>query len=180
MKNTNPKVQVVKTIGHSTHPLDKLVAILQAHHVNQVIDIRKMPRSRSNPQFNFETLGAELGKCGIEYRHMPGLAGLRKVAKESLNTAWRNKSFQAFADYMQTEEFEKSITELMTLSNINETALMCAEVLPWRCHRFLVADALTARGIAVQHLMSEAKAYPHVMPDFALVTGTKVTYPLQT
>jgi hypothetical protein len=173
------KNRVIKTIGHSTRTVDEFVAILKAHGVTQVVDIRKMPRSRANQQFNYETLAAVLKAQAINYVYMPGLTGLRPHLKVSANQAWHNKSFQAFADYMQTGEFDVNISELVACSENNVTAIMCAEALPWRCHRSLVADALIARGIAVQHLMSVTKALTHAMPDFARTYGTRVTYPLQ-
>ena len=169
---------VVNTIGHSTRSLLELVEILNAYAVTFLVDIRKMPRSRKNPHFNSDVLPTALEEHGITYAHMPGLAGLRKPAGSSINAAWRNASVRAFADYMQTAEFAASIEQLVAESSRRATAIMCAEAVPWRCHRSLVADALTARGISVQHLMSATKASRHIPPDFARIDGTRVTYPL--
>jgi uncharacterized protein (DUF488 family) len=170
-------VKLIMTIGHGTRSLDELVAVLRAHGVTRLVDVRKMPRSRANPQFNFETLPGALERAGIAYVHMGGLTGLRKRAKDSPNTAWRNKSFQGYADHMQTPEFRDDLGRLATLAAGRDTAVMCAETLPWRCHRSLIADALVARGIAVLHLLSPSKASVHALPDFAVVRGARVTYP---
>jgi uncharacterized protein (DUF488 family) len=174
---TPPTVPVIKTIGHGTRTLDELAAILQAHGVSRIVDVRKMPRSLANPQFNYETLPTALARFGIAYTHMPGLTGLRKRQRDSPNTGWRNKSFQAFADYMQSAAFSESIELLAAMSGSRDTAVMCAETVPWRCHRALIADALVVRGIPVQHLLSVSKATTHALPDFAKVEGLRITYP---
>jgi uncharacterized protein (DUF488 family) len=150
---------------------------LRAHGVELLVDVRTMPRSRQNPQFNRESLPPELASLGIEYRHMPGLGGLRHPRKDSINTAWQNASFRGYADYMQTPEFERSLEELIELSATHTTAIMCAESLPWRCHRSMIADALTARGIPVHHIMTAEKANLHKLRDFARVHDGRVTYP---
>jgi uncharacterized protein (DUF488 family) len=165
------------TVGHSNRPLEEFVAILRAHDVEVLVDVRTVPRSRHNPKFNRETLPAELAKAGIEYRHMPGLGGLRKPRKDSPNTGWRNDSFRGYADYMQTEEFEANLQELLRLAEERRVAVMCAEAVPWRCHRSLIADAATARGAEVRHIMNAEKADPHRMTSFARVEAGKVTYP---
>ena len=167
------------TVGHSNRPLPELVGILKAHGIDLLVDVRTVPRSRHNPQFNRETLAEPLAAAGIRYLHMPGLGGLRHPRPDSPNTAWRNLSFRGYADYMQTPEFAKSLDELIRLEDRNRPAVMCAESLPWRCHRSLIADALAARGIPVWHIMTAGKAEPHVLRDFASVEGTKVTYPPQ-
>lgn len=167
----------IMTIGHGTRTLDDLIAILKEYEVSRVVDIRKMPRSATNPQFNYETLPGELEAAGISYTHMAGLTGLRKRSKNAAPTAWRNKSFQAFAQYMQTPAFSESVEALMTMAESEVPVLMCAETLPWRCHRSLVADALIARGVVVQDIFSAGKATPHVLPMFAEVVGRAVTYP---
>jgi uncharacterized protein (DUF488 family) len=165
------------TIGHSNRPLDALIAMLRAHGVEVLVDVRTVPRSRYNPQFNRETLPGELAEAGIEYRHMPELGGLRKPRKDSTNTGWRNDSFRGYADYMQTAEFERNVSELMALAAERRVAIMCAEAVPWRCHRSLISDAVTARGGEVRHIMSADKADAHRMTSFARVEGTRVTYP---
>jgi uncharacterized protein (DUF488 family) len=165
------------TIGHSTHPMEKFIEILRAHGVECVVDIRTVPRSRRNPQFEQQSLSASLPASGIDYVHMPGLGGLRRARKDSINTAWQNASFRGYADYMQTPEFSFALARLMELAEPRRVAIMCAESVPWRCHRSLVADALTARGAAVEHIMSAASRKPHTITSFAHIEGAEVTYP---
>lgn len=165
------------TVGHSNRSLDEFVRLLQAHGVELLVDVRTVPRSRHNPQFNVDALPRSLKGAGIEHRHMPGLGGLRRPRPDSINSAWRNDSFRGYADYMQTSGFEASLAELAGLAQQRRTAVMCAESVPWRCHRSLIADALTARGIPVEHIMSEARRDPHKLTPFAQVEGTRVTYP---
>lgn len=167
----------VFTIGHSTHPIEEFLAILKAHAIETLVDIRTVPRSRHNPQFNRDSLPASLKASGIRYVHMAGLGGLRRPRKDSINTGWRNDSFRGYADYMQTDEFARQLDELIALAHNARVAIMCAESVPWRCHRSLVADALTARGVTVRHIMSATSAKPHVMTPFAHVEGERVTYP---
>jgi len=167
----------VLTIGHSNRSLEEFLPLLAAHAVEVLVDVRTVPRSRHNPQFNRESLPEPLCAAGIEYVHMPGLGGLRRAGKDSINTGWRNLSFRGFADYMQTAEFEKHLLELERLDRERRAAIMCAEAVPWRCHRSLIADALTARGVEVRHIMSAAKADAHRLTPFAHVEGTRVTYP---
>ena len=172
------------TIGHSSRPIEEFLRMLTAHGVEVLVDVRKMPYSRKNPQFGREALAAALAASGIEYRHMPGLGGLRHTRKDSINTSldtspntgWRNLSFRSYADYMQTEEFAKNLAELARLET-RTAAIMCAEAVPWRCHRSLIADALTARAIRVHDIMSVKQATLHRLPDFARVEDGRVTYP---
>jgi uncharacterized protein (DUF488 family) len=168
------------TIGHSNRSLDQLIAMLQAHDVDLLVDVRTVPKSRYNPQFNTGDLGAPLLRAGVEYIHMPGLGGLRHARKDSINTGWRNDSFRGYADYMQTPEFDAGLAQLLQASEGRHAAVMCAEAVPWRCHRSMIADALTARGILVEHIMSVAKRDPHRMTSFARVDGARVTYPPET
>ena len=165
------------TIGHSNRTLAELLAMLAAHKVDLLVDVRTVPRSRHNPQFNSETLPEPLASGGIRYLHMPGLGGLRYPRKDSRNTGWRNLSFRGYADYMQTPEFEESLAQLLRLEEGSRGAIMCAESVPWRCHRSLIADALTAHGIPVFHIMTAGKADPHKLRGFAKVEGNTVTYP---
>jgi DNA-3-methyladenine glycosylase II len=151
--------------------------MLRAFEVSVLADIRTIPRSRHNPQFEGDALGAALHVGGIRYVHIPELGGLRRARGDSPNKAWRNASFRGYADYMLTEGFEVGIAKLRALATEGTVAMMCAEAVPWRCHRSLVADALTARGVQVAHIMSETQATPHRMTKFALVEGTRVTYP---
>ncbi len=171
----------VSTIGHSTHPIDEFVRMLAAHGIRQLVDVRTIPRSRRNPQFNRENLPASLLEAaGIGYRHLPGLGGLRHPRKDSINTGWRNASFRGYADYMQTPEFDQNLNDLMQLASQAPSAIMCAEAVPWRCHRSLIADALLARGVPVLEILSVTKIQPHAMTPFARVEGQQVTYPSQT
>ena len=165
------------TIGHSNRPVEEFLEMLRAHEVRLLVDVRTVPRSRHNPQFNRETLPASLSNAGIDYRHLPELGGLRHPRSDSINTGWRNASFRGYADYMQTPAFEAAVQELRRMATFQATAIMCAEAVPWRCHRSLVADALAARGVAVEHIMSASRRDPHKVTEFAQVTGTRVTYP---
>jgi uncharacterized protein (DUF488 family) len=165
------------TIGHSTHPIEEFLEILTAHRVAQIVDVRTIPKSRRNPQFNGDALAETLAAHGIAYLHLPALGGLRHPRKDSINTAWRNASFRGYADYMQTPEFERGLRELIALAEGPVTAIMCAESVPWRCHRSLVADALAARGVAVEHIMSKTSRKPHSYTPFARIEGERVTYP---
>jgi uncharacterized protein (DUF488 family) len=165
------------TIGHSTRPIEEFLNLLQVNGVAQLVDIRTVPRSRANPQFNRETLPDSLKAAGIGYLHMPALGGLRHARPDSPNTGWRNASFRGYADYMQTPEFASAIEKLIELGAQKQIAIMCAEAVPWRCHRSLVADALAARDIPVEDIMSATRRQPHKLTPFALVEGTRVWYP---
>jgi uncharacterized protein (DUF488 family) len=169
--------QTIFTIGHSTRTLDELVELLRAHGVRRVIDIRTIPRSRHNPQYNRETLGPALRSRKIGYVHLKGLGGLRRAKPNSRNLGWHNASFRGFADYMQAPEFEAALRRAIELSKGKSSALMCAEAVPWRCHRSLVADSLVARKLRVEHIMSVTRANRHKLTSFARVRGKKVTYP---
>lgn len=168
---------LILTIGHSTRPLDEFVGLLQAHGVTCVADVRTVPRSRHNPQFNRDTLPESLKSAGIRYVHLPGLGGLRHAKEGSPNTGWRNASFRGYADYMQTPGFAESLEGLLRLAAQGRVALMCAEAVPWRCHRSLIADALLVRGIRVEHIMGAAHRQPHALTPFARVRGFEITYP---
>ena len=168
---------VLWTIGHSTRPLDTLIALLHEHGVTRLVDVRTVPRSGHNPQFNTEALSASLDTQGIAYTHLATLGGLRHARKDSVNTGWRNASFRGYADYMQTQEFEGGLSELMRLASKEPVAIMCAEAVPWRCHRSLVADVLTVRGIEVRHIMGPAKFQLHKLTPFARAGDGRVTYP---
>ncbi len=165
------------TIGHSTLPIEEFTAILRSHGVKQLVDVRTIPRSRHNPQFNADALAESLPDAGIGYVPMPALGGLRHSRPDSPNGAWRNKSFRGYADYMQTPQFHEAVAELLKLSVDRRTAIMCAEAVPWRCHRSLIADALTVRNVPVVEILSASKARPHVLTEFAHVEGTTITYP---
>lgn len=165
------------TVGHSTRALIDFIALLQAHGIRRLVDVRTVPRSRHNPQFNQDSLPASLQPAGIEYVHMPSLGGLRHARRDSTNTAWRNASFRGYADYMQTPEFEQALEELIRLAQEQPTAIMCAEAVPWRCHRSLIADALVARGVNAEEIATKTSALPHTLTAWARVVGNRVTYP---
>lgn len=167
----------VYTIGHSTHDKKKFLEMLKAHGIKLLIDVRTIPRSRKVPQFNRDVLEEYLRKNKILYVHMPQLGGLRHSCKDSINTGWRNLSFRGFADYMQSDEFWKGIEDLMIYAKGNDAAIMCAEALPWRCHRSLIADALLSKGIKVFHIISEKSLLEHKMTEFAEVRNGRIFYP---
>ncbi len=169
----------VLTIGHSTRSLEEFIRLLKSHGVTRVVDIRTIPRSRHNPQFNRQTLPDALSASGVGYIHMPGLGGLRSARPDSLNTGWQNPSFRGFADYMQTPEFETSMGNLIELAGKDRIVLMCAEALSWRCHRSLIADALVVRGIRVEHIMSRNRRQIHSITPWAAVEGRSITYPVR-
>jgi len=171
---------MVLSIGHSTRTIEEFVRLLRAHDVKEVVDVRTIPRSRYNPQFNQDSLPASLKEAGVGYVHLPGLGGLRRAKPDSRNTGWRNASFRGYADYMQTEEFEQSLGELIELASRDRVAIMCAEAVPWRCHRSLIADALFARGIHTEHIMSPTRRQSHKLTPFAKVRGRKIRYPEET
>jgi uncharacterized protein (DUF488 family) len=172
-----PDLPLVLTIGHSTHPVDTFIQMLQRHRVTMVADVRTVPRSRHNPQFDRETLAQSLKAVGISYVHLPGLGGWRAPRAASPNQGWRSPGFQGYADYMLTAEFEEYLKALVELARRARVALMCAEALPWRCHRSLIADALLVRGISVEHIMSRTSSQPHRLTPIARVEGTRLTYP---
>jgi len=165
------------TIGHSTHPIEEFLAMLEAHGVDVLADVRTVPRSRHNPQFNREVLPGSLQEAEIRYVSMPSLGGLRRAQPDSVNAGWRNASFRGYADYMQTAEFRENLEKLIDLSQETQAAIMCAESVPWRCHRSLIADALLVRGVPVEHIMSAASVKAHTLTSFAQVEGTRLTYP---
>ena len=169
----------VLTIGHSTRMLQEFISLLKTHSVTRVVDVRTVPRSRHNPQFNRDSLPEELKKVGLGYVHLPGLGGLRHAKRDSLNLGWRNASFRGYADYMQTPEFEGSLDELIQLAKQDRIAIMCAEAVPWRCHRSLIADALLVRGIRTEDIMSPTNRTVHALTPFAKVRGTTITYPTE-
>ena len=168
---------VVLTIGHSTHALEEFVGLLQGHEIDLLVDVRKMPRSRRNPQFNRDTLPEALEHAGINYADMPGLGGLRRPQPDSPNGAWKNASFQGYADYMLTPEFTASLEDLLKRAAGHRSCVMCAEAVPWRCHRSLIADALVIREIHVEHILGSGRTLDHVLKPWARVEGLRITYP---
>jgi uncharacterized protein (DUF488 family) len=168
---------LVLTIGHSTRSIEQFIGLLQAHGATCVVDVRTVPRSGHNPQFDKGSLPRSLKKVGLEYIHMPGLGGLRHAKRDSANAGWRNASFRGYADYMQTPQFAESLKELIRLTSGDRVVLMCAEALPWRCHRSLVADALLVRGIRAEDIMSTTHRHVHTLTPFAKIQGVEITYP---
>jgi uncharacterized protein (DUF488 family) len=168
----------VFTIGHSTRSQADFIALLRHYGVATLVDVRTMPRSRHNPQFNLEELAMALPESGIAYVHLPRLGGLRRgVGALSPNAGWRNASFRAYADYMQTADFAQGLDELRVIASKGPVALMCAEAVPWRCHRSLIADALTVRGVEVREIQSLTRTEVHKLTPFAHVQGLELTYP---
>lgn len=183
----------IYTIGHSTRALDEFIALLRAHDITQVADVRTVPKSRRHPHFSREALERSLPAAGVAYRHFGELGGLRKPRKDSRNIGWRHQGFRGYADYMETEDFERGVDALLAWADNREparsednafheahrrrTAVMCAEGVWWRCHRQLIADALVARGIHTCHIVSSSPAKPHKITEFARIVGTRVSYP---
>jgi uncharacterized protein (DUF488 family) len=165
------------TIGHSTRAIDEFVELLQMHGVEEVVDIRTMPMSRHNPQFNGDALKQSLKKRGIRYTHLKKLGGLRHSRKDSVNLGWRNVSFRGYADYMSTPEFAEGLESLTKIARARETAIMCAEAVPWRCHRSLVADALVKKGWLVRDIISGTSAAKHRLTPFLKVKKGQLIYP---
>jgi uncharacterized protein (DUF488 family) len=174
-----PEMPAVLTIGHSNRTWKDFLELLRAHHVKRVIDVRSIPRSRHNPQFNRVTLSKKLRAARIGYVHLRKLGGLRHARPDSPNMGWRNASFRGFADYMQTSDFEAGLHRLMKLAGQKRSAIMCAEAVPWRCHRSLIADALTVRGIQVGDIMSMKRSQVHSLIPFGRVQGHRITYPIR-
>lgn len=178
VRNVEPS-PIVLTIGHSTRTLEKFIVLLQAHGATRVVDVRTVPRFRHNPQFNKTSLPNSLRKAGLGYVHLLGLGGLRHARRDSVNVGWRNASFRGYADYMQTPEFEQSLDELIQLATQERIVLMCAEAVPWRCHRSLIGDALLVRGIRTEDIMSATHRQVHTLTPFAKVRGSTITYPAE-
>jgi uncharacterized protein (DUF488 family) len=166
---------VVYTVGHSTRPIEAFIALVAAHGVDCVADVRTVPRSRHNPQFAADALAGALAAAAIEYRPFRGLGGFRRAAADSPNAGWRNASFRGYADYMQTPAFAAELAELIGVAQARTVAIMCAEAVPWRCHRSLIADAALASGARVLHIM-DGGAKPHTLTRFAGVEGGEVRY----
>ena len=177
MKQDSPPV--VLTVGHSTRQLAEFIALLAGHSVSRLVDIRTVPRSRHNPQFNRDTLPIALDVAGIRYAHAAGLGGFRHTHAGSLNMGWRNVSFRGFADYMQTPEFAENLAILIEQATRERVVLMCAEAVPWRCHRSLIADALAVHGIRAEEIINATRLQLHTLTSFAKVDGSVVTYPPQ-
>jgi len=169
--------ETIFAIGHSTREIGDFTEIIQAHGINLLADIRTIPKSRHNPQFNQDFLKKQLKANKIRYRHLKELGGLRHAKRDSVNKAWKNANFRGFADYMQTREFSEALRQLIELGKRNRIAIMCAEGNPFRCHRSLVADALTIRKVRVLHISSRTSTRKHTLTRFAAVEGKMITYP---
>lgn len=172
-------MSVIYTIGHSTRSIEEFIGLLHQHWIQQLVDIRTVPRSRYNPQYEQHALRESLAGAGIAYHYVGDLGGLRPKVSDSVNTAWRNQSFQNYADYMQTRWFKLGLDQLMRLASEATTAIMCAEAVPWRCHRSLVADALLIRDYRVVNIISATNAPDHMLTSFAKAEGFELTYPAQ-
>jgi len=164
------------TVGHSNHPLEKFLAILQAHAISRVLDVRRFPTSRKWPHFDAAALAASLGAEGVGYVSLPALGGRRRSAPDSPHTAWRNEAFRGYADFMDTPEFAEAFDRAAALARELPSAILCAEAVPWRCHRSLLADAFLARGWCVEDILSAAESRPHRLAAFARLEGTRVIY----
>lgn len=171
------KSGIIYTIGHSTRTLDDFINILQKLGITTVVDVRTIPRSWHNPQFNEAHLKVALHEYSIDYVHLTALGGLRHATRNSINTGWHNASFRGYADYMQTNEFENGLDKLIDLAKTNRIAIMCAESLPWHCHRSLIGDALLVRHFDVEDIYTKTSQKPHILTSFAKVHGTRITYP---
>lgn len=167
----------IYTIGHSTRAIDDFIALLTASEITQLVDIRTIPKSRHNPQFGQTELHASLKAANIDYLYLKDLGGLRPATKNSVNDGWHNLSFRNYADYMQTKQFSAGLEELLRISALKTTAIMCAEAVPWRCHRSLVSDALVVRGIKVYEIIGEGNIREHSLTAFAVVDDHAITYP---
>ncbi len=172
-------MQILYTIGHSTRTFEQFLAMLQAHNIQMVVDVRTIPKSKRNPQFGQDVLSTALKEAGLAYIHLAKLGGLRHTTKDSPNTGWQNTSFRGYADYMATPAFQEGLAELKALAEKKRVAILCAEAVPWRCHRSLVADALTMQGWQVLHIRSRKTARPHKLTAFLQVIDGKITYPAQ-
>lgn len=168
---------MICTIGHSNRPIEIFIDLLKHNEVTHVLDVRTVPRSRHNPQFNRDTLPLTLASHQINYSYLPELGGLRHTRKDSINTGWRNLSFRGYADYMQTSAFADNVQRVAELARTERCVLMCAEAVPWRCHRSMIGDALLVRGIRVEDIIGPKERRPHTLTSFAHVDGTQITYP---
>jgi uncharacterized protein (DUF488 family) len=185
--NTSPDLQLPETptfselwtIGHSTRPIEEFIGLLLSHGIQLLADVRITPYSRRNPQFHSDALAKSLADAGIQYRHMPALGGRRKSRPDSMNVGWRNEGFRGYADYMQTRDFWIALDDLMATGQRLPAAIMCAEAVPWRCHRTLISDALVSRGLTVQHIISPSSLQSHTLTPFAKLEAGRLTYPAE-
>lgn len=176
-QHTGPASPLICTIGHSNRSISEFIDLLKSNQIVRVLDIRTIPRSRTNPQFGQDALSASLNAAGIGYTYLPALGGLRRTRKDSINLGWRNLSFRGYADYMQSPEFEAAVEWVADLTRTELCTLMCAEAVPWRCHRSMVADALLLRGVHVEDILGPKGRRPRILTPFAHVEGKRITYP---
>lgn len=169
----------IYTIGHSNRYINEFIQLLNMFNIKKLVDVRSIPKSKHNPQFNQEDLKKSLHANKIKYEYIDGLGGFRPIAKNEVNAGWINKSFKGYADYMQTEDFKKNLDKLIEIAKKEQIVIMCAEVLPWKCHRSLISDALTIRGIQVEDIISEKSPDIHKIKPWAKVEGLNITYPIQ-
>jgi uncharacterized protein (DUF488 family) len=169
--------ELICTIGHSNRSIEDFIELLRKNGIACLLDIRTVPKSRHNPQFGQDQLPASLASAGIEYRYLPGLGGLRRPLADSPNGGWRNLSFRGYADYMQSDAFAANVDAVVELGRARACALMCAEAVPWRCHRSLVGDALLLRGVRVEDIIDARRRRAHKLTPFAHVAGLRITYP---
>jgi uncharacterized protein (DUF488 family) len=167
----------IYTVRHSTRSIEDFIQLMKTYAIESIADVRKIAKSRHNPQYGEDALRQGLGEHNIAYRRFEGLGGLRRTTRESVNTRWKNLSFRGYADYMQTSEFAESLEKLVELAADSQMVIMCAEAVPWRCHRSLIGDALVIRGIVVKDIISEKNCKPHKLTPFAKVDGNTITYP---
>ncbi len=179
-KNARLRHWFLWTIGHSTRPNEDFIGLLLTHGIQLLVDVRTIPFSRRNPQFHQEALAQSLREAGLQYRHMPALGGRRKARPASVNVGWRNEGFRGYADYMQTQEFWDGLEELVDIGQQSSTVIMCAEAVPWRCHRTLIADALVIRGWTVDHIISASSLKSHTLTPFAKPEAGRLTYPSES
>ncbi len=177
LKKALLKADLIFTIGHSTRQIEDFLFLLKEHDIKLLVDVRTIPKSRHNPQYNSEALEKALRENGLDYVHMKGLGGLRHPRKDSPNTAWRTPSFRGYTDYMETDDFQENLEKLVVLAGKHRTVMMCAEAVPWRCHRSLISDALLVRRIKVVHIISQGSLRDHTLTPWAKVDGLSITYP---
>ncbi len=170
-------IKTLLTIGHSTRSIDEFIELLKEHGVKEIVDVRSVPKSRHCPQFNSDSLRESLQKAGIRYTHIEKLGGFRHSGKDSINLGWRNASFRGYADYMATPEFSEGLDALIRIARSRKSAIMCAEAVPWRCHRSMIADAMTEKGFAVRDILSAKAPSPHRLTPFLKLVNGQLTYP---
>jgi uncharacterized protein (DUF488 family) len=171
-----PIPTTIWTIGHSTHPIEEFLRLLDAHRIEAIADVRRFPGSRKHPQFGREAFESTLTAHGIAYLWLPELGGRRQPSPQSPNTAWRNAAFRGYADHMASEEFAGGMAKLLALASSTRTAILCAEAVWWRCHRALISDELCARGIAVMHIADEQHTTPHPLTAPARIVDGRLSY----